>query len=567
MPGRALGVRPYPLAQYRNGITALLLAGLALLAYVFGSGEAQNATRTLPAAGGVFTEGVTGTPLYVNPILCDYNEIDRTLCRLLFRGLMRFNPRGEPVPDLAVSYDLSEDGLVYTFELQPDARWHDGARVTSQDVQFTYELLQHPDFPGERARAEAARLASVRAVDALTIEFALEQPFAPFLDLTTLGLLPQHIYGSVPVADLFAAAQRLPIVGNGAWRVTRRDSAALHLGPHRFHTARPPFISVLEFRFFPSAAELYAAFVRGEIEGLSAGLAQNLEVLPNKASVQVHASAESSLILILLNHRSETAPALGEVQVRKALLHAVNREQVLASSQLGWGAVAHSPVPANNWAHKANLPIYPYDPWQAALLLEDSGWRDRDGDGLVDRDGAPFRVTLLTSRNALLAAYADAIASYWRDVGLQAETAFLPFGLMIQERLAAGAFDAALIHISDLEGDPDPFRFWHSSQEPTGLNYGAWFNPYADQLMAKARGTLDQQARRVLYHRFQDIFGAELPALPISYPIYAYGVHERVRNVQLGPLNHASERFATFADWYIVTVAVPAPANQDAFPP
>lgn len=544
-------------------MTALIWGGLVVLLLVYRQDETGPDTHVLPAYGGIYREGVVGTPLYVNPMFCGFNAIDRDLCRLLFRGLMRFNPQGVPVLDLAQSCTLSADGLVYTFALQPNQRWHDGTLVTAQDAVFTFgDVLQDPDFPG----LETMDVAAVKSLDSLTLEFTLDQPFAPFLDLMTIGLLPEHVFGDVPVADLldFARDQPLPI-GTGALQVERAGPAFMRLVPHRFHDDPLPYIEALEYRFHANTADLLAAFAQGELEGLSAGLPQNLEVLPNKSDLQLHASAEPGLIIVLLNHRTERIPALREVQVRQALLHAINREQVLAASPLGWGMVAHSPVSANNWAHKDDVPVYVYDSLKAVQLLEDSDWRDRDGDGFLDRDGQRFSLTLLTSDDDMLVTYAETIAAYWHDVDIEVRVEVQPFGQLLSEQLEPRAFDAALVQISDLQGDPDPFRFWHSSQiQPGQLNYGAWHNPYADELMEKARITLDAEQRRWLYHQFQDVFAAELPALPISYPVYVYGVHERVQNVQVGPLNHSSERFATFADWHVITAPGSGPEDFDS---
>ena len=555
--------RPFPVAESNRWIVILMLAGLLVLLGVYDRKEEENSIQRLPAFGGVFREGVEGTPLYINPVICNYNEIDRTLCRLLYRGLMRFNQHGEPELDLAESLEISPDGLTYTFALRPDLQWHDGRSLTARDAQFTFEVLQDSDFPGEAALSAAARLASVEAVEEYTLVFRLEQPFAPFLDLTTIGLLPRHIYSRIPVAELFTQSTTQNIVGNGPFEVAHRDSDSIRLVPFANREYRTPYISALELHFFPHSADLYSAFVRGEIEGISTDIAQNLEVLPNREELRIFFSEESDLVLVLFNHQSESLSTLGEVQVREALVQGVNRAQVLAGSPQGWGVVAHSPVPVNNWAHKPDVTQIRFDALRAVQLLENSGWRDRDGNGIRDREGQPFRLVLHTSEDELLSSYGASIASYWRDLGIETELVMLPFGLLVEEHLRPGDFHAALIRISDLEGDPDPFRFWHSSQE---LNYGGWSNPFADQLMTQARITLDQETRRQLYYQFQDIFSADIPAMTVSYPVYAYGVHERVKNVQMGLLNDSSERFSSFADWAILSARIAAPAGVDTFP-
>jgi ABC-type transport system substrate-binding protein len=179
----------------------------------------------------------------------------------------------------------------------------------------------------------------------------------------------------------------------------------------------------------------------------------------------------------------------------------------------------------------------------------------------------PLTLSLAVSDDRALRAYAETIAAYWRDLGIGVDLVVLPFVRLLAEQLDNHSFDAALVQVSGLEGDPDPFRFWHSSQTaPSQLNYGGWSNPYADGLMERSRIELDAEARRYLLHRFQDVFLADLPALPISSPVYAYGVHGRVRNVQVGQLNSPEERLDTFANWFIATTRVTIWEGADGFP-
>ena len=558
---------PLPEPAVRGWVTAVILGGFLVLTATFGQQAADASTTILPNYGGVYREGVVGTPLYLNPVLCSLNAIDQTVCRQLFRGLMKFDSRGAVVPDLAVAHEVSEDGLVHTLRMRPDVFWHDGLRVTAQDAVYTFEVLRDPDFPGDPSLANAARLASVRATDSFTVQFHLEQPFTPYLNLLTVGLLPFHIHSNVAVADMMEYMDQLPVVGNGPMQLDRAEDDFLRLVPSRFQDKAGPYIPVLEFRYHASTANLFQAFLEGQLEGLSAGVTENLELLPNRQEMQVFASAQPSLVMVLFNLRSETVPALAELQVRKALLHAINREAVVNSTDLAWGTPADSPIPAGHWTYKESLTQYPYDPVRALEMFGDSGWRDRDLDGMLDRDGIPLTLSLAVSDDRALRAYAETIAAYWRDLGIGVDLVVLPFARLLAEQLDNHSFDAVLVQVSGLEGDPDPFRFWHSSQTAPGqLNYGGWSNPYADGLMERSRIELDAEARRFLLHRFQDVFLADLPALPISSPVYAYGVHGRVRNVQVGRLNSPAERLDTFANWFIATTRVTIWEGAAGFP-
>ena len=177
--------------------------------------------------------GWPGAPQYLSPIWCQDDNVDRDLCALIFRGLTRIDKNGRVVPDLAASWEMADD-KTYVFHLQPEQFWHDGRPVTADDVIFTVGVLQDPallDIPGLPG---FWRTVGVTKVDDLTVQFTLPQPFAPFLDYTTIGLLPQHVYGSTPAKELVTQPLGDQPVGAGPMRVVARTADSLRLEPSPF---------------------------------------------------------------------------------------------------------------------------------------------------------------------------------------------------------------------------------------------------------------------------------------------------------------------------------------------
>ena len=534
----------------------LAVVGIILLTLLMGATAYNVSTVLVPERGGVFREGVAGNPQYINPLLCHTHEIDRDLCSLLFRGLTRLDQQGRVVPDLAERW-TAPDGLVYTFTLRENQFWHDGKPVTIDDLLFTIEMMQNPDSPILPDLAELWRSVTVEPVDEHTVRLLLDEPFAPFLDFTTIGLLPKHIWQDVPPSELLTSPLNLRPVGNGPMQATLTSAQFIRLEHNPYSSEDIPMVSALEFHFYPDYPSIYAAYTEGELDGVSQVMQSDISLAQARTDMQLFSAPLSTYVGVVFNLQNPDVPFLQDAIVRRALYHALDREQLLNDVVGGHGVLASSPIPSNNWGHAPDTPSYDYDPDEARRLLDESGWVDTDGDGTRDKDGLPMQLILLTNDGPTRIALIEQIAADWQAVGVKVAVESVSFGGFVGNFLTPRRFEAVLLSW-DITGDPDPFPLYHSSQIATGQNYGGWSNQEADALVIEARSTVDPEKRRALYAQFQHLFAADVPAIPLYYPVYTYGVSERVKAVQIGPLNTPADRFATFPDWYILTRRVPA---------
>ncbi len=546
-----------PLGRYIRWQVLLALVGIFLLTLLLGVTAYNVSTELVPAQGGVFREGVAGNPQYINPLLCHIHEVDQDLCQLLFRGLTRLDHHGRVVPDLAETWSTTPDGLVYTFRLSENQFWHDGTPVTIEDVLFTVEVMQSPETPAIPDLVELWRSVAVERVDDRTVRFILNQPFAPFLDYTSIGLLPAHVWRDVPPAELASSPNNALPVGNGPMRVTEVAADHIRLEPNPYNTGSTPYISAIEFRFYPDYPSIYAAYSKGELDGISRILPDDMPMARERDDLQLFSALESVYVSVIFNLNSPSVPFFEEKAVRQALNYALNVQELVADAAAGQGVVATSPIPSTNWAYTPEVKQYPYDPAAANRLLDDAGWIDSNGDGIRDKDGQSLSFILLANDDPARQAMVEQISQSWRAVGVDAVPQVVNFAGLVTDFLAPRRFDAAII-TWDISGDPDPYPLWHSSQaEEGGQNYSGWMNEQADELMVQARSEVDIEKRKAIYGEFQRLFLEETPAILLYYPAYTYGVSERVKNVQIGSLNNPADRFATFADWYIVARRVP----------
>lgn len=557
------------LGRHLRWQVVLACLGIFALVSLLGYSTYSVTTVLIPDRGGVFREGVMGNPRYLNPFVCDRNELDEDLCALLFRGLTRIDQHGRVVPDLASDWTITDE-KIYTFRLRFDQFWHDGRPVTVDDVLFTTSIFQNPDVVEIPNLSILWRTVKVEKVDDYTVRFTLSEPFSPFLDYTSIGLLPQHLYGNVPATELASKPLNGTPIGAGPMMIEAMTASYIRLKPSPFYSGPAPYISALEFHFYPDHPSILSGYIANEVDGISRILPAEFPRAANQEGLALFSAIQARFLSITLNMDNANTPFFGDKAVRQALYYGLNRTALVDEVALGLGVVAHSPLLPENWAYNPQIPSYTYDVAAAKQLLDGAGWIDSNGDGVREKNGAPLQFLLYASDEPLQSALVQRIALDWQAIGVRAVPTPVAFVSLMTDFLQPRQFDAALT-VWDIAGDPDQYWLWHSTQiEEGGLNYSGWRNDEVDDLLQKARSITNETERKSLYSRFQQIFAEEAPALLLYYPVYTYGVSERVQNVQIGPLNQPAERFASFADWYIVTRRVPlnqAPTTAPPTPP
>jgi peptide/nickel transport system substrate-binding protein len=542
------------LGRYLRWQAVIAILGIALLAALLRYTAYNFTSVTVPDRGGELVEGMAGNPQFLNPLLSQYNQVDGVLASLLFNGLTRLDERGNVVPDLAETMTISPDGLTYDFKLRSGLYWHDGVPVTANDVLHTVKVMQAEDFPGMAWLSALWREVEVTAPegqDGLTIRFQLKQPFAPFIDYTTIGLLPAHLWQEVPAADLMSSQYNTRPVGTGPFLLENITATEARLKTNPTYHGPAPFLDGITIRFYPDHQSLMPAYERGEIDAISWLWPEDMAKTAELEDLQLFSAPISGYTVVYLNHQNPNTPFFKDAAVRRALMYGLDRQRLVDTVLKGQGMVAHSPIMPYSWAYDQEMPRYDYDPETARQLLDQAGWVDSDGDGVRDREGVKLAFVLLGKDEAKL----DAISAMWADIGVQAEPQAVSLPGLTADFLAPRTFDAALVDW-ELSGDPDPYPLWHSTQAKTGQNYSGWESRRADEAIERARSLPDHESRIPYYKDFQRIFGEEVPSLLLYYPVYTFGVRSKVRDAQMGPLNTPGDRYRSIANWYIVTKRV-----------
>lgn len=536
----------------------IALSGIIVMLTMIGYISTNLETVLQPEPGGTYIEGIPSFPDTLNPLyLSATNQADQAITALLFQGLTHPDENSVIQPDLAASWEISEDSRSYTFHLREGVLWHDGTPFTAEDVAFTVGVIQDPAFVGTAPAIELWRTVEVDILDPLTIRFILPEdvvPFAPFLSFTTFGILPNHLLAGVPVAEIPGSPFSQFPIGTGPWRITRVEGEQIVLEPHQLPDDSRPMLAQLILRFYDAPLTALEALDRGEVMGVAQVPPEEMSRALSNSSLVPYTSIQSGYTAIFFNLRN---PLFQRQPVREALFLGLDRQALIANVLDGQGVVAHSFLMPTHWAYDGTLPRYTYQPDEARQTLDQEGWVDSDGDGVREREGEPIQFTILTiGSEPKMVEVVEEVMRQWGELGIRAQPQLVGSAEELRDALRTRDFDLFILSTpsSGLPSDPDFYPLWHSSQiAETGQNYTSFASEAADRLLVEARFTLDPEERRAIYSEFQTMLARDLPALPLYHPIHNYVVNEAVKEIQVGPLHNPGGRFDSLSNWYLKT--------------
>ena len=538
----------------RDKFIVVALIGLMVVASVAAIAADQNPAGGDPAFGGTYVEGVAGVPQYLNPVIAA-TDVDQDVSRLVFSGLTRYDQAGAIVPDLASAFHTERDGRVWTFDIREDATWHDGKPVTADDVVFTVKLLQDRGYVGPYS--DAFRGVSVERVAPLTVRFTLPDVYGPFADSTTVPLLPSHLLGNVPYAELSRQPFNASPVGTGPFRVAEVDARQIVLLRNdAFYRTRPardrPYLDKVVLRFYPDPTEALLALSRGEIDGVGGLSSQDAERARSLKAAALYSLPTDNFVSLFLNVRPERV-VFRDRAVRQAIATAIDRGRVLRLAADGRGSVADEFVPQGSWAYVKDVTRYPFSADDAAALLDQADWKDHDGDGVRDKGGQKLAFTISTSDEPARTAAATEIQRDLNAVGMSVTVKSMPFGQLVDSVARQRSFDALLVEIA-VSGDPDPYTFFHSTEvNDPGHNFSGYSTLPIDRNLEAARRTFDEAARRELYAPVFQAISKEVPVVFLYFSDYLYAQSRLVQGQRIAPLTDPRERFWNVEDWYVRT--------------
>ncbi len=513
----------------------------------------------VPTEGGTLTEGIIGTPRFINPILT-ISDADRDLTSLVYSGLMR-SENGSLVPDLAQKYEVSADGLCYTFTLKDNLFWPDNEPITSDDIVFTIGQIKNPSTKSpKRASWEGV---GTEKIDDKTVRFCLQKPYAPFIENTTLGILPYHLWKDILPEQMALSDFNIRAVGSGPYKIEKisRNSSGIitsyTLIPNKNFALKKPYIEKIILKFYPSEKALVDAYTKGEVSSLS-GISPANVLANEKDSSSLKQFFLPRIFAVFFNQ--DQSSLFAEKDVREALNLSVDKEEIISGVLHGFGVAINGPIPPGSLGFKkasSSEETYDQRVAEAKDILKKNGWQASKEDGVLEKKTKNktlrLEFSLSTSNVDDLVKTSELLRDMWEKIGAKVNVKIYEIGDLEQNAIRPRQYDALLFG-EIMGGDPDPFAFWHSSQRnDPGLNIALYANITTDKLLEDARTTLDAGKREEKYVEFQNEIEEDQPAVFLYSPHFIYLVPKSVRGVQESSITIPSERFSQIYDWYINT--------------
>lgn len=531
---------------------ALIFSGTWLLLSI----NEQNVEST-PVYGGVLREGIIGTPRFANPALAN-TRADQDVTALVYSGLLRIDTSGALVPNLAESITVSEDGLTYNVVLRQDVYFHDGVKMTAKDVLYTIRLIQDPDLKSP-IRGNWSDV-TVEEIGPFELNILIEEPYAPFIENFMVGIMPEHLWGALPIEQLPFSQLNTEPVGTGPFQLqaAKRDASGLiqnyTLAAFRTNPQSPKIDSV-ELAFYSNEETLLLDLAQGLIDASAYISNKNLESVLKENNLQLITEPLPRVFGIFLNPNRSSA--LRDESARKALTTAIDRDELIDIALYGEGVPITTPVASlvgrleSGDASDIQNDGTPTE--RAAFILEKNGWR-KNNVGLLEKqiDGSTetLSVTLRTSNAPLFNDITEVIKRQWEAIGVEVVVEQFEQTGLVQSVIRPRDFSALLFGI-DMSRSEDLYPFWHSSQkDDPGLNIAQYTNLTVDALLEKARTEQDEKERITALRQASAIIAEELPAIFLFQPLMTYVVAENFIVPPITQISRPSDRFNNTAEWY-----------------
>ena len=520
----------------------------------------NNVLIDVPAIGGTLTEGIVGTPRFINPLL-EVSDADRDMVSLIYSGLLRPDNKKGLVPDLAEKYEISEDGLSYTFILKENLKWQDGEPITSDDVIFT--IKQAKDNALNSSKRASWEGVTAEKIDDRTIKFTLAKPYVPFLENTTIGILPKHLWENASSEQMVFSEFNISPIGSGPYMISKisRNSSGIvdsyTLEPFKNFALGKPYIKKLILKFYPSEKELVNAYKKEEVDNISAISPQIAEDINKNESI-LKTPILPRVFGLFFNQNE--AKIFTQKEVREALDIATDKEQIVREVLKRYGSKLDYPIPPETFGEltESEKEISSFDLEKAKNILKNAEWNADKETGILKKkiskkEEIELKFSISTSNAPELKQTAELLKMMWEKLGAKIDLKIFEIGDLKQSVIRPRKYESLLFG-EILSREPDPFAFWHSSQRnDPGLNISMYTNINVDKILEEARTILDKEKREKKYKEFQKLIHKDIPAIFLYSPKFVYIVPDFLKINDIENIIVPSERFSQIHTWYIKT--------------
>lgn len=524
----------------------------------------------VPLHGGSISEGIIGIPRFINPVLAN-SPADIDLVSLIYSGLMRKNPDGILFPDLAEKYEISKDGLIYTFILKDKIYFHDGKPVTADDVIFTVNAIKDPVIKSLRKVDWDG--VTAKKIDDKTIEFLLKKPYPSFLENLTLGIMPKFLWSNSAIE--LNDANTSPI-GSGPYfikNVAKESSGVINsyeLESFEKFILGEPYIKEVSLHFYSNEDDLIRAFENGVVDQISSITPLNADIL-KKRNYQIEDSALPRVFGLFFNQNKNLL--FTDKVITRAIDQAIDKDKIVREVLFGYGSVINGPIPPNMIAYQKltaeNNPSRELILQNVENSLVKDGW-SKGPDGFLQKTSSfkksgkgksassvktakTLEFSISTGNAEELTKTAEIIKQGLSEIGIKVNIKTFEIGNLNQSVIRPRDYDALLFG-QIINRESDLFAFWHSTQrKDPGLNVAVYTSAKVDKILEDASVTINEETRIKKYAQFEDEIKKDMPAVFLYSPNFIYAVLKNLKGFSIDRITSSADRFLNIYSWYTET--------------
>ena len=499
-----------------------------------------------PKHGGEYTEGLIGSIQYLNPILCQANDVDRDMSRLIFSGLFKVNINGELENDLISNYIISDDKKTYVFTLKKGVLWHDKTKLSTNDIGFTLHLIQNVEFSSPLYKTFQG--VGFEKISDNSFKLILPEPFGPFLSTLTFGIMPEHLWQAVNPENANLSELNKKPIGTGPFKYKsfKKDSAGYikqyNLVVFKDYYSTVPYIDKISFKLFPDSDLAFQALKNNQIDGVSYVSQSNLKTISDSNNFNIYNFNMPQYSALFFNPKKQAL--LKDENIRKALYLSIDKtelaQEIGTEREIAYGPLDFIIPPGED----------EYDIKKSAEILKEAGWAPEDD--VLKKDEQEFELTITSVDNDEYISILQYVKKQWSKLGIVTNLEIIPRQKIASQIIEPREYEILLFG-QILSYDPDPYPFWHSSQTKTGLNLSIFANLSIDESLESARRVTSFEERLKKYQDFQNVLKQENLAIFLFRPTYYYPLNNRISGVDTKVIYLPADRFFNINNWYIKT--------------
>jgi len=533
----------------------------------------------VPVSGGTVNEGIVGVPTLVNPVIA-LSDADKDVTSLVYSGLMRKTPEGDFIPDLAESYSVSPDGINYTFILKKDLKFHNGTKITADDIIFTIEKIKDPLIKSPRSMGWNG--ISVSKKDEYTVVFTLAQSYISFLDNTTIGILPSNLWKDIGPNDFNLSTLNTKAIGSGPYKIKsvkkNSDGISEEYRLERFDNFAlgKPRIKYLNILSYANEKDLVKALIDNSIDQAGGISPENTETIKKNGYIIKEATLPRVFgIFFNVNNNKIFA----DTNIVKAINKALDKQYIVNQVLQGYGSSINNPVPEKIITGEQIEKFNSQSLDEARQILDKAGWivgsdgirtkgpsttktiTKKVGKKMVTqtvevKSSAPatrLSFSLTTGDTPELKEAILLIKDQMAQIGIEVDIKKVYETGQLNQLIRARNYEA-LFFGQIVNHESDLYSYWHSSQKTDpGLNIAMYSNSKVDALLESIQKTQDNSSRENKYKQLIEEFNNSIPAILIYSPKYLYATSSNFNSISINNITIPSDRFMSVYTWAVDT--------------